>query len=185
MQMKKQLSVIKKNLLFFSLAFLSLAFLAMPAFSQMTASPEVPPHSVSQSLVGNWRLIAADKIMPDGSRVADYGTDPRGIAVLTDDGHYVVEIFRSDRPKFAAGDRAKGTPEEYKAAVLGASCHFGTYLVDEENATITFHTERASYPNFDLTTRTSSFLLKGDTLTWRVAPRPDGSIPVSVFQRMP
>jgi hypothetical protein len=97
----------------------------------------------------------------------------------------VVEIFRSDRPKFAANDRAKGTPEEYKAAVLGASCHFGTYMVDEEKATVTFHTERSSYPNFDQTTRTSSFQLEGDTLTWRVNPRPDGSIPISVFQRMP
>jgi hypothetical protein len=170
----------KKNLLF-----LVLTTLSVPALAQMPTSPEVPPHSISQSIAGSWRLIAADKILPDGSRVADYGAAPRGIAILTDDGHYVVEIFRSDRPKFASGDRAKGTPEEYKAAILGASCHFGTYMVDEAKGAITFHTERASYPNWDETTRVSSFTLEGDTLTWRVSPRPDGSIPVSVFTRMP
>jgi hypothetical protein len=170
----------KKNLVF-----LALTALSVPAFSQLSSSPEMPPHSISQSLVGCWRLIAADKILPDGSRIADYGTDPHGIAILTDDGHYVVEIFRSDRTKFASGDRAKGTAEEYKNAVLGASCHFGTYMVDEERGTITFHTDRASYPNWDETTRVSSFTLERDTLTWKVPPRPDGSIPVSVFTRLP
>ena len=84
-----------------SLFFLGLAFMTMPVFSQSTL------------LVGSWRLTAADKILPDGSQVADYGTAPRGIAIFTADGHYVVEIFRSDRLKFALGDRAIGTPEEY------------------------------------------------------------------------
>jgi hypothetical protein len=97
----------------------------------------------------------------------------------------LLEIFRSDRLRFASGDRAKGTPEEYKDAVLSASCHFGTYIVDFAKGTITFHIERASYPNWDETTRVSGFTLEGDQLTWRVSPRPDGSIPVSVFSRMP
>ncbi len=164
--MKKQFSALKKGLFF-----LLLAFMTMQAFSQ------------SKLLVGSWRLTAADKILPDSSRVADFGKDPRGIAIFTADGHYVVEIFRSDRIKFASGDRAKGTPEEYKDAILSSSCHFGTYTVDA--GTITFHIDRASYPNWDETTRVSAFTLEGDKLTWRVPPRPDGSIPVSVFSRMP
>jgi hypothetical protein len=166
--MKKQFSALKKG--FF---FLALSFTTMPAFSQ------------SKSLVGSWHLTAADKILSDGSQVADYGTDPRGIAIFTADGHYVVEIFRSDRIKFASGDRVKGTPEEYKDAMLSTSCHFGTYTVDTANGTINFHIDRASYPNWDETTRVSTFTLEGDKLTWRVPPRPDGSIPVSVFSRMP
>ena len=192
--MKKQLSILQKGLFF-----LALAFAAMPVFSQ------------PKWLVGSWRLIAANKILPGGSEVADYGTDPRGIAIFTADGHYVIEIFRSEHLKFASGDRAKGTPDEYKDAVLSTSCHFGTYTVNETNApseeyddaylcsdfsfeaylldrikgTITFHTERSSYPNWDGTTRTSSFILKGNELIWRVPPRADGSTPVSVFTRIP
>ncbi|HWK08133.1 MAG TPA: lipocalin-like domain-containing protein [Puia sp.] len=166
--MKKQFSALKKG--FF---FLSLAIMTMPVFSQ------------SKLLVGSWLLTAADKILPDGSQVADYGTAPHGIAIFTADSHYVVEIFRSDRLKFASGDRTKGTPEEYKDAILSASCHFGTYAVDVTKGTITFHTDRASYPNWDETIRVSSFTLEGDKLTWRVPPRPDGSIPVSVFSRIP
>ena len=166
--MKKQFSALKKG--FFILV---LACIAMPAFSQ------------SKLLVGAWRLTAADKILPDGRQVADYGTSPHGIAIFTADGHYVVEIFRADRLKFASGDRTKGTPEEYKDAMLSASCHFGTYTVDTLKGTITFHTDRAAYPNWDETTRISSFKLEGDKLSWRVPPRPDGTIPVSIFSRIP
>jgi hypothetical protein len=166
--MKKLFSALKMTSFF-----LPLAFMAMPAFSQ------------SKLLVGSWRLIAANKILPDGSEVADYGTDPRGIAIFTADGHYVIEIYRSDRIKFASGDRAKGTPEEYKDASLSSSCHFGTYTVDVAKGAITFHIDRATYPNWDETTRVSTFTLEGDTLTWRVPHRPDGSTPVSVFSRMP
>jgi Lipocalin-like domain len=166
--MKKQFSTLKKGVFF-----LALAFATMPVFSQ------------SKLLVGSWRLTAADKILPGGSRVADYGTDPRGIAIFTADGHYVIEIFRSDRLKFASGDRAKGTPEEYKDALLSASCHFGTYSVDTAKGTITFRTERASFPNWDETTRITSFTLEGDKLTWQSPPRPDGVVPVSIVSRIP
>ncbi|MCO5949094.1 lipocalin-like domain-containing protein [Mucilaginibacter flavidus] len=166
--MKKQFSVLKKSFLLFALMFASI-----PVFSQ------------SNLIVGSWRLTAADKILPDGKQVADYGANPRGIAIFTADGHYVVEIFRSERLKFASGDRAKGTPDEYRDAVMSASCHLGTYTVDETKGTITFHTERASYPNWDETTRVSGFKLEGNKLTWRVPPRPDGTTPVSVFSRIP
>ena len=191
--MKKQFSVLKNG--FFLIA---LAFATLPAFSQ-------------SKLAGSWQLTAADKILPGGKEVADYGTGPRGIAIFTADGHYVIEIFRSERLKFASGDRTMGTPEEYKDAVLSASCHFGNYTVDEAEVTpvdleyyednipfcargynihetkgtITFHTERASYPNWDETIRVTNFTLEGDKLTWQSPPRPDGVIPVSVFSRMP
>ena len=144
----------------------------------------VPAIAQSNRLIGSWRLIAADKILPDGSQVTDYGPDPHGIAIFTSEGNYVVEIFRNQRMKFALGDRDKGTPEEYKDALFSASCHYGTYTVDTIKSTISFHIDRASFPNQDQTTQVRSFTLKGDTLSWRVPARPDGSFPVSVFKRI-
>jgi hypothetical protein len=147
-----------------------------------TAIMAIPALGQSNKLIGTWRLIAADKILPDGSQVPDMGTNPGGIAIFTKDGHYVVEIFRGDRMKFASGDRSKGSPEEYRNAVVGTSCHFGTYDADKSN--ITFNIEHATYPNWDNTTRVSPFTLKGDTLRWQVPARPDGIIPVSIFTRI-
>jgi Lipocalin-like domain len=166
--MKKRFSVLKKGSFF-----LPLAFMAMPVFSQ------------SKLLVGSWRLTAADKILPDGRQVADYGEAPRGIAIFTANGQYVVEIFQMDRIKIASGDLTKGASKEYKDTVLKISCHFGTYAVDEAKGTIAFHIDRSSSPDRDETTSVRTFTLEGDKLAWRVPPRPDGSIPVSVFSRIP
>jgi hypothetical protein len=151
-----------------------LATLMTTALSAIAQSP---------SLVGAWILSGADKILPDGRQVSDYGTDPHGIVIFTADGRYVVEIFRGDRKRFASNDRATGTPEEYKDAIMSTSAHFGRYAVDADKGTITFKVDRASFPNWDDTTRVSTFTLIGDTLTWRTPPRPDGSVPVTILKR--
>jgi len=148
----------------------------------------LPVMSQSNPLIGVWRLTAADKILPDGRQVADFGEVPRGIAIFTANGHYVVEIFQTDRIKSAAADDIKDAPEDYekyKDTLLNISCHFGTYTVNAAKGFITFHIDRASHSDWDETTSVRSFTLEGDKLVWRVPPRPDGSIPVSVFRRIP
>lgn len=135
-------------------------------------------------LAGSWQLIAADKLLPDGSRVADYGTAPHGIAVFTKAGNYVVEVFGTIRTKFASGLISRGTPEEYRDAALSHSCHFGSYNLDSSKNTISFRIDRASFPNWDGTTQVRSFTIKGDTLSWQVPARADGTIPISVFKRI-
>lgn len=138
----------------------------------------------STPIVGTWTLAAADKLLPDGTRIADYGAAPHGLVVFTEDGHYAVEIFRSDRLKFASGDKLKGTPEEYKDASLGMSVHFGTYKVDTVKHTITFQVDRSSFPNQDGTIQVRPYEMSGDELSWKVAARPDGSIPITVLRRV-
>ena len=134
--------------------------------------------------VGSWNLVAADKILPDGSRVADYGAQPHGMAVFTADGHMMIEIFRDVRVKFAANDRAKGTFEEYKDASLSSSCSFGTYSVDPSTHKVTMKIDRSTFPNIDDTTQVRAYEVDGDTLSWKVPARPDGSIPVTVMRRI-
>ncbi len=138
----------------------------------------------SGSIVGTWALTAADKLLPDGTRVADYGDNPHGLVIFTADGHYTVEIYRADRTKFSSEDRLKATPEEYKEAFLGMSVHFGRYTIDPSKHTIRFIIDRASFPNWDETTQVRSYELKGDELSWKVPPRPDGSIPITVLRRV-
>lgn len=134
--------------------------------------------------VGTWKLIAADKLLPDGTRVSDYGTQPHGMAIFTADGNFMVEVFRDVRVKFAGNDRAKGTFEEYKNASLSASCSFGTYTVDPASGKVTMKIDRSTFPNYDETTQVRSYERKGDTLSWKVPARPDGSIPITVLRRI-
>jgi Lipocalin-like domain len=136
------------------------------------------------SIVGTWALAAADKILPDGSRVPDYGPSPHGLVIFTANGYFSVQIYRAERLKFASGDKFKGTLEEYQDASLSMSVSFGRYTFDPVKHTLTLQTDRSSVPNRDDTTVVRSYELKGGELSWRVTPRQDGSVPMTVLRRI-
>ena len=135
------------------------------------------------SIIGTWILTGAEKLLPDGKRVADYGPNPHGLVIFSAEGYYSVQIYRAERLKFSSGDKFKGTAEEYKDASLSTSVHFGRYSVDPVNHTITFSIDRSSVPNLDDTTAVRSYELRGDELSWRVAARQDGSVPITTLRR--
>ena len=156
-----------------------LPFLALMPLGSLVASAH------PSAIVGTWILTRAEKLLPDGSRVSDYGDNPRGLVIFTADGYYSVQIYRADRLKFSSGDKLKGTQEEYREASLSASVHFGRFEVDPGNGTITFHVDRSAFPNWDDTTQVRAYEIKGNELSWKGAPRPNGSIPITVVQRAP
>src|SRR3954470_8042676 len=163
-------------------------FLALVSVVCAAQAPQIAPSGASSSgvgsVVGTWTLTDAQRLLPDGTRVSDYGPSPHGLVIFTADGYYSVQIYRAERKKFSSGDKLKGTPEEYKEASLGMSVHFGRYTVDAAKGTITFHIDRASFPNWDDTTQVRAYDLKGDELSWKVPARPDGSVPVTRLRRV-
>ncbi|MFL9950349.1 lipocalin-like domain-containing protein [Paraburkholderia agricolaris] len=136
------------------------------------------------SLEGTWTLVAADVQHPDGTRAHDFGSAPKGLLLIDAQGRYSLQIFKAERPPFASGDKAAGTPDDYKEAVMGSSTHFGTVSVDQDNGTLTFHIQNASFPNWEGQQQIRSYELKGDQLTYRVVPRPNGDVPISVWRRL-
>lgn len=137
-----------------------------------------------RGIVGTWTLTRAEKLLPNGTVVSDYGENPHGLVIFTADGYYSVQIYRADRLRFSSADKLKGTPEEYRQAVLSTSVHFGRYTIDRAKHTITFHIDRSSFPNQDDTTQVRPYEIHGDELSWKVYPRPDGSIPITVLRRV-
>lgn len=135
------------------------------------------------SIVGTWILAGAAKLLPNGTRISDYGPDPHGLVIFTADGYYSVQIYRDKRLKFASGDKLRGTAEEYRDALLSTSVHFGHYSLNAANHTITFRIDRSSFPNQDDTTQVRPYEMKGDELSWKVAARPDGSVPITILRR--
>lgn len=154
---------------------------AVAAALLITATPVL---AGTNPLSGTWTLVAADIIKPDGTRAHDYGNAPDGLLMIAADGHYELQIYDTGRPRFAAGDKAKGTPAEYEAAMMGASIHYGTLDVDPAAHTLTLHMIRSNYPNQEGSQQVRVYELNGDTLSYRIPPRPDGSIPVSVWRRV-
>lgn len=152
--------------------------------SLLLAAVRPQPVLANEDLVGTWSLVAADVIHADGSRARDYGAAPKGLLVIDQEGRYSLQIFKSERVKFASANKQAATPAEYESAVLGSSTHYGTLNADFASSTLTFKIEGASFPNWEGQEQVRKFKLEGDELSYSVPPRPDGNTPISVWRRL-
>jgi hypothetical protein len=147
------------------------------------AQPAAP-----SGLVGTWQLLAVDNVLADGTRVHIYGPNPQGLLVIDPTGHYSVQIMSGGRPKFASNDKAKGTPDEYRATVVGSNCHYGTYQINDAAQSLTLHVEGATFANWEGTDLTWPFTINGDQLTI-IVPHPTTGGPGAkgeiVYRRIP
>lgn len=142
-----------------------------------------PTSTQASPLRGTWTLVAADKLLPGGERVRDYGQSPKGRLIVDAQGRYSLQIFKSERLRFA-GDKNAGSADEFASAVLGSSTHYGTVLVDAQQGVLVFRIEGSSYPNWEGVAQKRAYTLEDGVLSYRVPARPDGSVPVSVWRRL-
>ena len=171
-QTKAHVTILKKCGLYWLIAVLLMGSSSVLTVGSATAQRPAP----AEQLVGTWRLILVDNILPDGTRIHLYGPNPEGILMFDAENCYALQIYRAERDKFVANDKSKGTPEENSAAVLGSNAHFGQYSIDPNGGAITFRIERASFPNWDGTEQRRTFTISGDELTYSVpTPTSGGS----------
>ncbi len=139
------------------------------------------------SLPGTWIMERAYEVRADGTRTTNYGERPQGLMTIDADGRYTVQIFRPDRPKFATGDKTRGTAEEYRQAVLGSSTHFGHVRLDAAHHQLVFEVEAASYPNWEGKAQVRDFTYADGLLSYSVpaSASGNGTIAYSVWRRAP
>lgn len=134
-------------------------------------------------LVGTWSLVSSTSKDTDGN--LRWGPKPKGIVIFADNGRYASVTMRSERPKFAANNPMKGTPDEYKAAVQGSVASYGTYTVDQAKKTYTLKIEGSTYPNLEGTESARPFKLSGDELrVTNPAPSSGGGPSELVYKRL-
>lgn len=118
-------------------------------------------------LVGTWTYESVVVERTDGTRVAPYGPEPKGLITLSAGGRYSLQLMRPDIPKIASKDRLSGTAEENRAVVQGVVSQFGTYSVNEAEGTLTLHVETSSFPNENGTDHERIITsISADTLQW-------------------
>lgn len=151
------------------------------------ALASLPSSTVAQSLkeqlVGTWTVVSVVNEL-DGKKVEPFGPKPVGYFMFAPTGHFQVNIVHPDRPKFAAKIRTGGTPEEYKAAVLGNISTFGTYTVNPDGW-VSYRIIGSSFPNWDGTDQKRLAEITGDQLKWMVpaASTANGESTVIVLTR--
>lgn len=136
----------------------------------------------ARDLVGTWRNVSNQTIHPDGKRTDNFGPKGAGMLIFGADGRFVVVNINPDTPKFASKNRAQGTPEENKAAVLGGVGLFGTYTF--AGKIVTMNVEGSTYPNWTGTVQTRNITsLTSDELKWSLAGSLGGTAEL-VFKRV-
>jgi hypothetical protein len=138
------------------------------------------------SLQGTWVMDSAYEIHPDGRRTTNYGAHPLGLLSVDGAGRYNMQIFRTGRPAFASGDKARGTPDEYRQAVEGSSTHFGRVSIDAQRHQLVFDIEAASFPNWEGKRQVRDYTIKDGLLSYAVpaSASSSGVIAYSVWRRV-
>ena len=150
------------------------AVFAAPAAAQTPAFP----------LAGTWTLAEADEIKADGTRIQNYGADAQGRLIVDAEGRYSLQIFRQGRPRFAGGDKFRGSPDEYRDAVNGMSTHYGRLELDADAPVLAFHIDQAAFPNWDGAVQRRRYELVEGRLSYEVPPAADGTVARSVWRRL-
>jgi len=119
---------------------------------------------------GAWKLVSSEFRRSDGQVIYPLGSDAAGMLIYDSSGHMSAQLMRRDRPNFASDDRLLATPSETEAAFKGFTSEFGTYEVNEEEATVTHHIEGHLFPNLVGSDQIRFFTLSGNRLTLSTPP---------------
>lgn len=153
---------------------------AMLLGSGTTVNARPPKH---HSLAGTWTLVAADKELPDGTRVRDqYGDHPKGRLMIDAKGRYSVEIYRPELQNFDANE-TEPTPAEYRDAMEAASVHFGAITVDWTKHVLRMAVDGALFPNLRGAVQLRPFDYDGQVLSYRLPRNAEGIVRISVWRR--
>ena len=145
----------------------------------LIASQIQPAESQSPTLIGTWRMVSIEGHSSDGTITRDWGPEPLGIWIFTEDGYLSVQIVDPDRELFQSGDFLRPTEEELEQAFSGYFGYFGTYTIDEEAGEVVFHVEGAADPNYIGTDQQRLFSIEGNRLTIRTPPERAGDADVT------
>jgi len=157
-----------RTIRFMGLSILAAVAAAAVANNDIRAENE---QTLAEQIVEARALTAVTFQYHDGTSVNPYGPNVKGSLTIDGNGRFSLSIIGVQQPKFAPNNRFQGTPEENAAVIRATEIFFGTSL-DETEKTITFHLERAIFPNWDGTDRKFTIAFKGKQLEMVGPPTP-------------
>jgi hypothetical protein len=104
--------------------------------------------SLKEQLVGTWTLVSSDQVRPDGTKLRQFGSDPKGINVFDANGRFFVMIASADNLQIASIGRSKTNSEE-DGLIVESIAYYGTYTVNEDVKVISLHLDASTFPNQD------------------------------------
>jgi hypothetical protein len=118
------------------------------------ASEFMQTRTAAEWAPGTWQLVSR-LIHEDNPYANPFDNSPSGLKLIHADGRFVMMIKRPHRhPAQAVRIGGRGKP-------LLADTAYGTWSVDEEARTITFHIEMSTFPSWEWS-ETRVYSLRGD-----------------------
>jgi hypothetical protein len=128
--------------------------------------------------VGTWKLISFETRRSDGAVMYPFGKDLQGLIMYDTKGYWSCHIMGNNRPAFASGQMAKGTPEEIKAAFEGSLCYWGTYDIDEKEKILKLHIIDSLYPNWRGADQKRFYEFSGNRYSIKTPPMRAGEVEI-------
>ena len=146
--------------------------------SDLTPSASYDP----KDLVGTWTVVSvvAER---DGRKFDSYGPNAKGMLVFDANGRYSLIFIASGLPSFRSDNRSRVTADEAMTVVAGSMAHFGTYVVDEADKSLTLQIERATFPNWDGKSKKRSYVIRGNELRFIEQHSSAGGPATTIFER--
>jgi hypothetical protein len=165
---------------FFSLS--SIAALGLTSTIILGELSSAAQAQTAKDLVGTWQHVANVNTAADGKKTDAFGSNPKGMAIFSADGHFMVINLRNDLPKIASNNRLQTTADENAAIVHGSVALYGTYSVADK--VINIKIDGSTYPNWIGTVSKRNILtFNGDELKWGLAASMGGQSEVT-WKRM-
>jgi hypothetical protein len=126
--------------------------------------------ALMQQLVGTWRLVSSEFRTSAGAVIHPLGEDAQGLCLISAEGYLAGQLMRRDRPAFAGGDQASGTPEEVRAAMEGYVAYYGPFELDPEGRRLVTRVEGSLFPNWLGSEQERFYRFEGDRMTLTTPP---------------
>jgi hypothetical protein len=78
-------------------------------------------------LVGTWTLVSSDQVRADGTRLNQFGTNPKGITVFNADGRFFLMVASADDSKIASRDPDKRNSEGVGSLITESIAYYGVH----------------------------------------------------------
>ncbi len=120
---------------------------------------------LKEQVIGTWTLVS-EVAYKGGQTSMPLGPNPQGQMMFDPNGRFIMIIARPDLPKFAAGKRDAGTPEENKAVLAGLLGFFGTYSTDEPAQVLLLRPQAGTFPNWNGADQKRFCVMTADEMKW-------------------
>ena len=115
------------------------------------------------ALLGAWRLLSLQRVLPDGTVEYPLGPDAIGQLVYTDSGRMSAQLARAGQPAAGSEDARTATGEEAAAwpQYIG---YYGTYRIDVDAQAVIHEIQASWMPNLAGTEGVRRYRIDGDLL---------------------